>query len=99
MTNPSTGLPEELEKIKQAAIPYPNSWGRDDIEQNQAVKKAADKLIRDVLDWACKKVCVPCSKGWPVVRSDDVNFPWIHPKMEGKIAATTCAASVLREGN
>lgn len=84
-TNPSTGLPEELEK---AFIP---SW----VERGTSEYTLANEVINKVLDWACKKVCPECAKGNEPTY--DHFCGWWHPELRHTNNAL-CAASVLREG-
>lgn len=83
MTNPSTGLPEELEKIVQHVL------SQDLAEIESAVRNG----FRDVLDWACKKACRSCAQGVEV----SADGKW-HLGHVSKVRLHACAASVLREG-
>lgn len=80
--NPTERFPEELEKIvanhtQQVEVAGTTTWIN------------VDRVIIDVLSWACKFFCRDCHDGY-IVEKRDVR--WYHPYTQSE-----CAASVLRK--
>lgn len=101
-TNPSTGLPEELETLIQ---PCTRSWHHHKNVCRQCIDEdLTRRTVKLVLDWACRKVCVGCRAGIPVEwfaghqyvsNFGPVDDVFLHHNEDGY---ADCAASVLREG-
>lgn len=89
-TNPSIGLPEELRDMGIATLGVLRC-----LPESSLHLQAIDDHTRDVLDWACKRVCLECARGgipeWSIAWQK-----FVHPGRY--IYDYKCRASVLREG-
>lgn len=92
MTNPSAGLPEELRQI------VANRTQAVEVDGTTTTWVDSESVVRDVLDWACKRLCADCFAGIKFSDEEDLRHAYHNRGTAQQPDYWICAASVLREG-